>query len=315
MAATAVNTDRLPTAAIEARRNLLVSLSRLMAITYCGIGAVNAVLWLAHPSYTDVVNILSMAVLVGISLASAWVAKSDRLDLAAYLQIGGLVVVVTVASAVCGWVIDGSREAVALGLLGISMSANYTVAVVLAGLLLRRREVLGLTVVVLAIYAIHALVSMNGAGAFGGAVDKDLIQSSVTALLGLIVLLSVLASEYSSRLGSTLAELDFRAKEVERHAQELEQVKAEIDQRVTELDTAREELENQRELGSGIAVEIRDMAKELASTSNEQASGSSEQAAAMGEIVATMEELSRAASQIAGNSAQVSQLSASALPA
>ena len=313
MAAITVSADRLPTDASESRRDLLVSLSRIMAITYCGIGAANAVLWLAHPSFQDAVSIVSLAILVGISLASVGVARSNRLDLAAYLQIGGLIVVVTIASTLAGRSMGSAVDPATAAAAGITATVNYAVAVVLAGLLLRRRDVLWLTGIVLVLYLLHSVASWHLTGAFIGAADTG-IHASI-AVLGLIVLLSVLASEYASRMRATLAQLDSRAKEVGQHAMELKKVKAEIELRVAELEAAREELESQRGVSVGVAVEIRGMAQELTSTSKEQAGGSSEQAAAMGEIVATMEELSRAASQIASNSAQVSQLSVSALQA
>ena len=314
MAAITVSADRLPTDASESRRDLLVSLSRIMAITYCGIGAANAVLWLAHPSLQDAVSIVSLAILVGISLASVGVARSNRLDLAAYLQIGGLIVVVTIASTLAGRSMGSAVDPATAAAAGITATVNYAVAVVLAGLLLRRRDVLWLTGIVLVLYLLHSVASWRLTDAFIGAADTGIAHASI-AVLGLIVLLSVLASEYASRMRATLAQLDSRAKEVGQHAMELKKVKAEIELRVAELEAAREELESQRGVSVGVAVEIRGMAQELTSTSKEQAGGSSEQAAAMGEIVATMEELSRAASQIASNGAQVSLLSVSALQA
>lgn len=300
MAATTVAVDRLASNVAEMKNELLVLLARVMALAYCVIGAIYAATWLADPGPWEAISAFSTAILVAVSLASIVVARSQRADLAPYLLVGGSLLVVAGVSALANH--------------SLAATVAYAVPIVLAGLLLSRRAVFGVAgVAILVVVFQVAADSTNLGRGFTGWVDA--IAHESVPVLALLLLLSLLAPEYSRRLGSALTQLEAKAKDAERYAWEMVEANAEIERKMVELAAAKQEIEQQREVNRTVALEILGMARELAATSAQQASGASEQAAAMAEIVATMEELTRAASQIAGNSAQVSRLSAAALQA
>lgn len=311
MAATAV-TARAPfsIAKPDAAGQVLAPLARIMAITYALIGAFYAANWLYHPSLHDAVMTLALVSLFGICVVGMTLARRGRTESASKLLTVGLVVVAACGSLVMEvGLISTPKLAVGAGLV---ISVNHTVAVVLAGLFLARRAVLALAGLVVGVFLVQWAIGMVTWSAMADAELQALIRS-YASVLGLIVLLSLLASEYARRQGALL-------EQSERRTRELQSAKVEVERKMVELAAAKEEIERQKDeierksdLGRGVASQMREMSRELAATSAQQASGASEQAAAMSEIVAAMEELSRAAGQIAGNSEQVAQLSSTAL--
>lgn len=309
MAATTTGTrESDPSKEVDGRHELVVPLARIMGIAYCVLGFVHAILWIVDPTPLRSINIVTMSALVGVALASAALVKVSRPALAPYFLVGGVVSVVAVAGVVVRSVVGGADSAAPAESM-MSVSGNFVVAVVLAGVLLRRHEVLGVAALVAVLFTAQVL-TIGGAAGSVAASEWNAMGTAAVAALTVIFVPSLLAQEYSRRLGAALAQAEVRAGEAERHAAELEQARAEIELRVAELASAKKEIERQRELGKELAAEICGMARELAAASSERSTVSAELAAAMAEIVATMEELVRAASQIAANSAQVSEKAA-----
>ncbi len=278
---------------------LVASLARILALASLGAGALFALLWFMGPSPWNALIVLAAAIFGAASLASIGLVRAGRTVSAAYLLVAcGLLLI-----AACSW--SAGTPVI---------SAAYVVPVMLAGLLLRRPVVIASAGVAVTLFLLQVATGHIDSGLVAMTPAESRV-SSILAVLAVILLLSLLAYEYSSRLAFAMAQLDARAKDAERHAGELEMAKAEIERRANELAATKREIESRTQVSMGVAAEIQAMAKELATTSNEQASGSTEQAAAMGEIVATMEELSRAAIQIASNSAAVSHQVSSALEA